>query len=212
MTLLVMGAGGHAREVLDVLEAAAGGPAAVESTSLYAEPGATSAAAADLVRARGYRLLDHIPEDATHYLPAVGDPGLRRHFAEVAEGAGLAPGRAVSPLAAVPPSLSDVPGLVCFAGTLVSTNVTLGRHCHLNLGCRISHDVRIGDFATVSPGVLLTGAVTVEDGVFLGAGAVVLPGRRIGRGAVVGAGAVVVRDVCPGSTVAGNPARPLRVR
>lgn len=49
----------------------------------------------------------------------------------------------------------------------------------------------------------------VQRGASIGSGAVILPGVVIGRGALVGAGAVVTRDVAPGSTVVGNPARPL---
>ena len=212
MQLVVMGAGGHAREVLDVLEAVAGEGDPRDWTVLYAEPGATSPEAAGLVRARGYALVDALPGDATHFLAAVGDPVLRRRLADLAGRAGLAPGRALSPSATVPVEHGGVPGLVCFPRSHVSTGVTLGAHCHLNTGCQVSHDVRIGDFATLGPGVLLAGAVVVEPEAFLGIGAVVLPGRRVGRGAVVGAGAVVVRDVAPGATVAGNPARPLRPR
>ena len=50
----------------------------------------------------------------------------------------------------------------------------------------------------------------VEDEVSVGANATILPGVRLGRGCTVGAGAVVVRDVAPGTTVVGNPARPVR--
>lgn len=49
----------------------------------------------------------------------------------------------------------------------------------------------------------------VERGATIGSGATVLGGVRVGRGATVGAGAVVTRDVAAGSTVAGNPARPI---
>ena len=52
----------------------------------------------------------------------------------------------------------------------------------------------------------------VERGASLGSGAIVLGGLRIGAGAIVGAGAVVTRDVAPGETVAGSPARPLAAR
>jgi UDP-2-acetamido-3-amino-2,3-dideoxy-glucuronate N-acetyltransferase len=52
----------------------------------------------------------------------------------------------------------------------------------------------------------------VERGAALGSGAVVLGGVRIGAGALIGAGAVVTRDVAPGETVAGVPARPTRIR
>jgi acetyltransferase-like isoleucine patch superfamily enzyme len=52
----------------------------------------------------------------------------------------------------------------------------------------------------------------IEHGASLGSGVVVMGGVRIGRGALVGAGAVVTRDVGPGETVAGVPARLLQGR
>jgi sugar O-acyltransferase (sialic acid O-acetyltransferase NeuD family) len=212
MQLLVMGAGGHAREVLDVLETLLGKPAAGVHTALFTEPGETSETAAELVRARGYDLTSVIPKTATQYLVAVGLPRVRRRFSGIAERHGLDPGSAVSPLSLLPSEVAGSPGLVCFAGTQVSTNVTFGKHCHLNQMCSVSHDVCMGDFVTLSPGVVLTGSVRVDDDVFVGAGAVVLPGVHIGRGAVIGAGAVVQKNVPPGATVVGNPARVIEAR
>jgi acetyltransferase-like isoleucine patch superfamily enzyme len=49
--------------------------------------------------------------------------------------------------------------------------------------------------------------VVIEDDAWIGIGAIILKGVRIGRGARIGAGAVVLKDVPPGATVAGNPAR-----
>jgi UDP-2-acetamido-3-amino-2,3-dideoxy-glucuronate N-acetyltransferase len=69
--------------------------------------------------------------------------------------------------------------------------------------------------ATADDGALKTEAdwqllpTVVEAGASIGSGATILGGVRIGRDALVGAGAVVTRDVEPGATVAGNPARPL---
>src|SRR3712207_2987450 len=117
MQLLVMGAGGHAREVLDVLETLRGNPAAGVHTALFAEPGTTSERAAELVRARGYELTSVIPTTATQYVAAVGLPRVRRRLSGIADRHGLERGSAVSPLSSVPPGVASAPGLVCFSGT-----------------------------------------------------------------------------------------------
>ena len=62
---------------------------------------------------------------------------------------------------------------------------------------------------TLAPGAKVNGNVTIGDDVYIGAGAIIRQGLTIGRGAVVGMGAVVTRDVPPGVTVVGNPARPI---
>ncbi|MEZ5168931.1 MAG: hypothetical protein R2695_21490 [Acidimicrobiales bacterium] len=53
-------------------------------------------------------------------------------------------------------------------GSIITTNVRVGRHTHVNAGAIISHDCRIGEFVTVSPGVRLNGDVTIADDAFIG--------------------------------------------
>ena len=89
----------------------------------------------------------------------------------------------------------------------VSEFVTLGQNCIINTCGVVDHDCILGDGVHVMPGATLAGCVEVEDFASIGSGAVVLPRVRIGRSAIVGAGAVVTRDVLPGQTVIGVPAR-----
>jgi len=110
------------------------------------------------------------------------------------------------------------------------TNLTIGHSCHVGrqVFLDLAAPVCIGDRVTISmrctvlthtdPGSSKSEAarrlmgrseVVIEDDAYLGASVVVLPGVRIGSGCVVGAGAVVTRDVAPGETVVGAPARPL---
>jgi sugar O-acyltransferase (sialic acid O-acetyltransferase NeuD family) len=106
-------------------------------------------------------------------------------------------------------------GVVICPGSIVTTNVEIGPHVQINVQCSVMHDCTIGAYATLSPGVQLSGTVAIEPYAFMGTGAVTVngfPGRplRIGEAAIVGAGAVVTRDVAPGTTVAGVPARVIR--
>lgn len=96
-----------------------------------------------------------------------------------------------------------------------TSNIRVGDHFHANLYSYVEHDCVIRDYVTFAPGVRCNGNVRIDDHAYIGAGAVIRQGKpgaplRIGAGAVVGMGAVVTRDVAPGETVVGNPARPMQ--
>ena len=103
--------------------------------------------------------------------------------------------------------------ILCPFVTLTS-NIRIGSHFHANLYSYVAHDCRIDDYVTFAPAVRCNGNIVIEDHAYIGTGAVIKQGQPgcplvIGHGAVVGMGAVVTRDVPPGVTVVGNPARPM---
>ena len=106
-----------------------------------------------------------------------------------------------------------VGSVLCPFVTLTS-NIAIGRCFHANIYSYVAHDCRIGDYVTFAPAVRCNGNIVIEDHAYIGTGAILRQGKPgkplvIGRGAVVGMGAVVTKDVPPGVTVVGNPARQL---
>ena len=114
----------------------------------------------------------------------------------------------VHPLSEISDSVELGPGVMVAGGVVTTVDITVGAGTLLNTNATIGHDVVIGRCSVVLPGAAISGGVHLGDGVLIGAGAVVIEGLSVGDGARVGAGAVVTRDVSPGVTVSGVPARP----
>jgi sugar O-acyltransferase (sialic acid O-acetyltransferase NeuD family) len=203
--MLIVGAGGHAKEVCEVLQLQLPGAA----LAFYdADP-----TLPDLLM--GLPLL-HTEHDAKQWLAQYGNAfalgtgysTTRRKLYHQFMALGGKPVGCRAPTAIVGSHgivLSD--GVDVLHGVRLTTHVQVGTGTLLNAGCALHHDVRVGAFCSVSPQACLLGNVTLGDDVFIGAGAVVLQGLRIGDGATVGAGAVVTQDVPAGVTVAGVPAQ-----
>lgn len=101
-------------------------------------------------------------------------------------------------------------GSVLLAGVITTASVQIGSHVAVMPQCVLTHDDTIGDFATLASGVRLGGGVTIETGAYLGAGSLVGESTTIGRWSLVGMGAVVRHDIAAKEVWAGVPARRLR--
>jgi sugar O-acyltransferase (sialic acid O-acetyltransferase NeuD family) len=89
----------------------------------------------------------------------------------------------------------------------IHPNTKIGQFFHCNIYSYVAHDCEIGDFVTFAPNVQCNGGVKIGNDVYIGSGAILRDHITIGAGAVIGMGAVVTKDVPPGATVVGNPAR-----
>ena len=204
-TVLVVGAGGHARVCIEALTDSGFRVLGCLNSDGAAAPGLPCP-----VVGRDVDLAAVAAElGVVNVFVAVGDNQARSIATRRACAAGLTPVNAVSRFAMVSPAASFGVGVAVLAGAVVSASATVADGVILNTRCSIDHDVRIGAFAHVAVGVSVAGGVTIGSRALLGVGASVVPLRTIGADAVVGAGAVVVHDVDEGVTVVGVPARPL---
>ena len=204
--LYIFGAGGFGREVAWLAEQCWGSE--VERRFVVDQP----AYLCPPINGVEVELLDEAsPIDGDRFIVAIGEPGLRRKAAAACIRTGLQPIHLVHPRVEMSARVELDEGVVVCAGSIITTNVRLGAHVHVNLACTIGHDVSIGDYTTLSPGVHVSGHVEIAEDVFIGTGANIINGSAttplvIGKGAVIAAGACVTRPVEPGALVAGVPA------
>ena len=143
---------------------------------------------------------------------AIGDPSTRETVTNKALKHGFRPATLVHPRAEKSRWITIGTGVVICAGNILTTNIVIADHVQINLDCTVGHDVQFGEYATLAPGVHVSGFVNVGRRAYIGTGAVIINGNHhepltIGDDAVVGAAACVTRSVAPGALVVGVPAK-----
>ena len=209
---VILGAGGHAREVFDVLTAAqeAGEPLEVMGF-LDDDPKKWRQVLNGVPILEGLTWMSQREPGAQIGICGIGKPLARMQAVARYTKAGLPFGLAVHPRATVTKFVDIGEGAVLTAGCVLTNRINLGRHVHVNLNATIGHDCSIGDYCTIAPGANISGNVRLGMGVDVGTGAAILQGLSIGDWAIIGAGAVVISDIPAGATAVGVPARVIKV-
>ena len=203
-TLVIYGAGGLGREILDVVQSRPDGHAEILFADDGLDPGTIVA---------GHRVIggfDHLCEmsrGAASVVIGVGKPAIRAHIWQRLRDAGFLPATVIDPTAVVRPSATVKPGCVVGAKAFVSCGAVLHENVVINVGAMVAHDAEIGPHSVVQPLATVNGTAWVGEATEIGAGANVMPGRRIADHAIVAMGAAAFVDVGPNVTVMGNPAR-----
>jgi sugar O-acyltransferase (sialic acid O-acetyltransferase NeuD family) len=145
---------------------------------------------------------------------AVGVASHHRPYSriEIADRSGLPAERfatLVHPLASVSRRASVGRGALIFPFAVVCDSSTVEDHAYLSSFAFIGHHSAVGRGATLAPRASLHGGSRLSSAAYAGSHSVIREGITVGEGAIVGMGSIVMRDVAPGITVIGNPARQL---
>ncbi len=208
LPVVVIGAGGHARVIIDALQ----------------RDGRTVTGAVDRDKATWHTMIAGVPvlggddwidvEDrlALELVIGIGFLGLhstRRDVFDKFKALGFRFSPVIDPSATITGAVEIGEGAQVLAGCVVQPSTRIGRNTILNTRALADHDCDIGAHAHIAPGAVLCGNVHVGDETLIGAGATVLQSVSVGRNCVVAAGAAVTQNVPDGSRVAGVPAKPL---
>jgi sugar O-acyltransferase (sialic acid O-acetyltransferase NeuD family) len=208
-TVFVVGAGGHAKVVIDVIEKAK----ALEIAFLVDDDLSLKGK-----EVYGYQVMggkdDLLAQGAAaavcKAIVAIGDNRKRTHVARWLLEHGFRMTTAVHPSVQIARGVTLGTNTAVMAGVVINSEARIGNSVIINTSASVDHDCIIAEGVHIAPGCNLCGSVTVGAHTLVGTGTTVIRGVSIGPDTIIGAGSVVVTDI-PASVVAlGNPAKPIR--
>lgn len=205
VNLVILGAGGLAREVYDLANYCFGndpsfkirgflsdGPSEIES---YGYPPVLSTI-------EGY-----VIQEGDAFIPGIGNVDDREKVVGIILKKGGEFINLIHPAAVISPSVTLGSGIAIKAFCVLASNAIVGDYTFLQSSVICGHDVQIGKYCHVNSFSFFAGCVKVNDLVTVNAGAKIVQGKAIGKGSIIGMGSVVIKDVPEGVKVFGNPAR-----
>jgi UDP-perosamine 4-acetyltransferase len=208
MDVILIGAGGHGRVVLDIIRA---GEIHNPIGFLDADPQLAGQSINGVpVLGQINLLLKLKTQKVKGAIIAIGDNQARRSYAQKLAAQGFELLNAVHPASHISPTAKLGRNVVVAAGAVVCTDARVGDSVIINTAAVIDHECEIGTAAHICPAAALAGRVSVGEECFIGLGCRIIQCLRIGDRAVVGAGAVLIQDVAEDTTVVGVPGRVIK--
>ncbi len=185
--LLLIGAGGHARSLIDLIETQ--GEWHIQGLiGLPEQVGSTVLSYPVLGSDEDLPILRSTCPAALLAIGQLPDPAPRQRLASQLKHLGFLCPVVISPNAVVSRHASLGEGSVVGHGAIVNAGATVGTHCIINTGALIEHDAQVGDHCHVSTGALVNGGVHLGHGCFIGSGAMLREGLQLPAGTVISAG------------------------
>lgn len=138
---------------------------------------------------------------------AIGTCETRKQVVERLQEIGVNFYDAIHPSVIMSDSVKMGTDVIICAGSVLTVNITIGDHVHININSTIGHDAVIGSYCTINPIVAINGNNHLGEGVYVGTGATFIQEVSIGSWSTIGAGAVVIGDIPEKVTAVGVPAK-----
>ncbi len=205
MNYILLGGGGHAKVLADVLK--------LQSCAVIGFTDKREMAGKEIQGIAWMgddSAIQKYSADAVLLVNGVGSTGrpiLRKGLFERFKELGYTFTTVIHPSAVIAKDVSIAEGGQIMAGAVIQPGSMIGKNTIVNTRASVDHDCSVGEHVHIAPGATLGGGVQVGDSVHIGSGATVIQGIKIGENSVIGAGAVVIRDVPENVTVFGVPAR-----
>lgn len=206
LPVIVLGAGGHARVLVDIL--LKNGVSIVGLTDM--NPNLLGSAIFGVPVVGDDSVLEKYPAGSVLLVNGLGLVTITRNRSNVFnkyKEMGYAFAQVIHPSVIIGHDAKLGEGVQVMAGAVIQPGAQIGHNSIVNTRAGVDHDCKIGNHVHLAPGVTLSGGVRVGDGTHVGTGATVIQNIEIGSSVLVGAGAVVVRNVKDGAKVLGVPAR-----
>lgn len=200
--LLIVGAGGHARVVIEAARAAGFDPVAAVDARVRGDVLGVPVRGTDDDVASLWASGEF---DAVAV--AIGDNRVRHCHATALRRMGCPTPAIVHPRALVSPTAEIGEGTTVMVNAVVNASAKIGRDCLVNTAAVVEHDCLLDHAVHVAPGSVMGGGCSIGSLTLFGIGAVARQGVRIGSGVTIGAGTVVVSDIPDGWVAVGTPAR-----
>lgn len=211
--IVIIGAGGHAREALEILRTCQEKGADIEPLGFIDEDPNNHGKVIDGLPVLGdFSWFESIHIKGIKVVCALGQPQVCRRLVQKALKLGVQFTNIISPFAYVSPRAHIGQGVIIFPNVVVNTGASIGNYVTLNVAVTVSHDAIVGDFCNINPGAHLAGNVIIDEGCYIGMGANIIQGVKVGDWSIIAGGAVVIRDIPPNVTAVGVPARVIKIR
>lgn len=211
--IAIIGAGGFAREVLDVIEACAAAGSDIEAAGFIVDSqfGVPGQLVNDKPILGDFQWLsEHVGEYSV--ICAVGAPEKKLALVERARWIGCRFATIIHPTVLMTRWVEIGEGTIITAGCILTNRIRVGTHVQINLGSTVGHDAELKDFVTLAPGVHISGNVVLNHGAYIGTGTNIIERVTIGEWAIIGAGSTVIRDIPANATAVGAPAVAIKER